>query len=45
MDDVALLEQMADQVIRASLGQLGIDGNRITLPERGYQPKRRLRVS
>lgn len=44
MDDVALLEQATDQVLRYSLATLGMDSNSIVPPVQGYQPKRKLRV-
>lgn len=43
LDDVALLEHEADDVIRQSVGQLGLEASKITPPPLGYQPKRKIR--
>jgi hypothetical protein len=42
-DDVALLEQVTDDIIRAAVKQLGLDASKIAAPTQGYQPPRKIR--
>jgi hypothetical protein len=42
-DDVALLEQVTDDIMRAAMKQLRLDANKIVAPAQGYQPPRKIR--
>jgi hypothetical protein len=42
-DDVALLEQVTDDIMRAAMKQLKLDANKIVAPAQGYQPPRKIR--
>jgi hypothetical protein len=43
-DDVALLEQVTDDIMRAAMKQLHLDASKITAPAHGYQPPRKIRL-
>jgi hypothetical protein len=42
-DDIALLEQVTDDIMRAAMKQLRLDANKIVAPAQGYQPPRKIR--
>jgi hypothetical protein len=44
VDDVMLLEHVADDAVRAAVAQLNLDATKITPPVLGYQPRRRIRT-
>jgi hypothetical protein len=43
IDDVALLEQVTDRVVRNVVDQAGLDAAHIVPPGQGYRPKRKIR--
>jgi hypothetical protein len=44
LDDIALMEHVTDETIRAAVEQLGLDASKILPPTQGYQPKQRIRI-
>lgn len=44
LDDIMLLEHVADAAIRAAVNELGLDAGQITPPQEGYQQDRRVRL-
>jgi hypothetical protein len=42
-DDIALLEQVTDDIMRVAMKQLRLDANKIVAPAQGYQPPQKIR--
>lgn len=45
LDDIMLLEHVADATIRSAVDKLGLDASQITPPQEGYQQDRHIRLS
>lgn len=44
LDDVALMEHVTDETLKAAAKQLNIDSDKIVAPTKGYEHERRIRV-